>query len=82
MQLTHEKAFVIMSMSDTIVEDVNGAQHALQIAFQTMQERCQQLQKRLAAVEEENLSLRVQQGIETSDISRDNEKIGVLSLQV
>ncbi|XP_063218091.1 protein spindle-F [Bacillus rossius redtenbacheri] len=36
-----------------------GSQYALQVALQTMKERCQQLQQRLAAEEEENLRLRM-----------------------
>lgn len=37
-----------------------GSHFALQVALQTMKERCQQLQQRLIAVEGENLSLRVE----------------------
>lgn len=40
-------------------EDTAASQYALQVAFQTMKERCQQLQARLSAVEEENTSLRL-----------------------
>lgn len=40
--------------------DNNKESHqALQVAFQTMKERCHQLQARLLAVEEENISLRL-----------------------
>ncbi|XP_034942699.1 uncharacterized protein spn-F [Chelonus insularis] len=52
-------------MPDTMDEDENiAAQRALKIAFQTMQERCHQLENRLAAVEEENIRLRVEKGKE------------------
>ncbi|XP_067014642.2 paramyosin [Anabrus simplex] len=37
-----------------------GSHYALQVALQTMKERCQQLQQRLAVVEGENLSLKVE----------------------
>ncbi|KAJ8870676.1 hypothetical protein PR048_029700 [Dryococelus australis] len=39
--------------------DSVASQYALQVALQTMKERCQQLQQRLAAEEEENLRLRM-----------------------
>ncbi|XP_008558930.1 protein spindle-F [Microplitis demolitor] len=47
-------------------DEIVGAQRALQIAFQTMQERCHQLENRLAAVEEENIKLRIEKGKELS----------------
>ncbi|EFN76573.1 hypothetical protein EAI_03047 [Harpegnathos saltator] len=40
--------------------------YALLVAFKTMKERCQQLQTRLAAVEEENVCLRLECGRDTS----------------
>lgn len=48
------------NMPDTM-DDVDNvaALRALQIAFQTMQERCHQLENRLAAVEEENIRLKI-----------------------
>lgn len=50
-------------MSNNVEEDSDNiaAQRALRIAFQTMQERCHQLENRLAAVEEENVRLRVKE---------------------
>ncbi|XP_063979666.1 protein spindle-F [Diachasmimorpha longicaudata] len=48
--------------NSSVEEESTASQHALQIAFQTMQERCQQLENRLAAVEEENVRLRVEKG--------------------
>ncbi|XP_043286531.1 protein spindle-F [Venturia canescens] len=71
-----------MSIAD--MGDMASAQHALQIAFQTMQERCQQLQKRLTIVEEENMGLRIERGVEKSDnFKRDisNDATTVANLQ-
>ncbi|XP_011313047.1 uncharacterized protein spn-F [Fopius arisanus] len=51
---------------DPVTGDSTSAEHALQIAFQTMQERCQQLENRLAAVEEENVRLKVEKGTNSS----------------
>lgn len=45
-----------MNMENDYLE----SQHALLIAYQTMKERCQQLQARLAKVEDENTCLRQQ----------------------
>jgi regulator of replication initiation timing len=42
------------------VEEAVGSHYALQVALQTMKERCQHLQQRLGVVEEENLSLRIE----------------------
>lgn len=73
-----------MSMVD--VDDMGSAPHALQIAFQTMQERCQQLQKRLTIVEEENMALRLERGSEKSDKyireNSSNQAITIANLQV
>ncbi|XP_055638123.1 protein spindle-F [Toxorhynchites rutilus septentrionalis] len=40
----------------------SSSHYALHVALQTMKERCQNLQKRLSIMEEENLSLRMSQG--------------------
>lgn len=52
----------------------SSSHYALHVALQTMKERCQNLQKRLSALEEENLSLRMSQSSlalqETSPIER------------
>lgn len=45
-----------------------GAQYALQVAFQTLKERCQQFQQRIALLEEENLSLRTRQSKDDSSV--------------
>lgn len=49
------------------VEEAIGSHYALQVALQTMKERCQHLQQRLAAVEEENLRLRIENRRRRSD---------------
>lgn len=49
------------------VEEAVGSHFALQVALQTMKERCQHLQQRLAAVEEENLRLRIENRRRRSD---------------
>lgn len=41
-------------------QDIVGSRYALEVAFQTMKERCQRLQQRLAKVEDENSKLRLQ----------------------
>ncbi|XP_034247474.1 protein spindle-F [Thrips palmi] len=41
-------------------QDIIGSRYALEVAFQTMKERCQRLQQRLAKVEDENSKLRLQ----------------------
>jgi regulator of replication initiation timing len=49
------------------VEEASGSHHAMQVALQTMKERCQHLQRRLGAVEEENLNLRIENRKRRSD---------------
>jgi hypothetical protein len=49
------------------VEEAVGSHYALQVALQTMKERCQHLQQRLGAVEEENLNLRIEYRKRRSD---------------
>jgi hypothetical protein len=55
------------------------SQYALQLAFQTMNERCQQLQTRLVTVEEENICLRQQyeknKSMAISKLSGENQNI-------
>lgn len=46
--------------------DTFGSYCALLVAFKTMKERCQQLQTRLAVVEEENMCLRLECGRDMS----------------
>lgn len=46
--------------------DTFGSYCALLVAFKTMKERCQQLQTRLAVVEEENMCLRLECGRDLS----------------
>ncbi|KAJ9600284.1 hypothetical protein L9F63_009421 [Diploptera punctata] len=42
------------------IEEAVGSHYALQVAIQTMKERCQQLQLRLETLEQENLRLRIE----------------------
>lgn len=62
-----------------------GSYHALLIAFKTMKERCQQLQNRLAAVEEENLCLRLECGKDMSTavvrVNGNSDKAVIQTLQ-
>lgn len=52
----------ILSGIELPEDDNLESQYALRVAFQTMKERCQHLQARLAAVEEENVRLRLECG--------------------
>lgn len=61
------------------------SQFALQVAFQTMKERCQHLQARLVSVEEENIRLRLECGKEVAAIaekSRNDSKDEISILKV
>ncbi|EZA48061.1 hypothetical protein DMN91_005961 [Ooceraea biroi] len=61
-------------MNDTEnAESIFGSYYALLVAFKTMKERCQQLQARLAAVEEENLCLRLECGRDASTVVVGND---------
>ncbi|KAL2730475.1 protein spindle-F isoform X2 [Vespula maculifrons] len=74
----------IMDMKDNPENDNFGSYHALLIAFKTMKERCQQLQTRLAAVEEENLCLRLECGNDRSTAIvkvNSNDKAVIQTLQ-
>lgn len=42
------------------MDETTASKYALQVALQTMKERCQQLQNRLTSVEEENLRLKLE----------------------
>lgn len=63
-----------------------GSYYALLVAFTTMKERCQQLQTRLAAVEEENVCLRLECGRDTSTavvrVADDGSRSPTQTLQV
>lgn len=53
-----------------------GPQYALEVAVQTMKERCLQLEQRLSIVEEENMNLRVKHhidGLEVNHMSSSSE---------
>lgn len=51
-----------MNDVENVENDTFGSYCALLVAFKTMKERCQQLQTRLAAVEEENMCHRLECG--------------------
>ncbi|KAF5272287.1 hypothetical protein FQR65_LT04944 [Abscondita terminalis] len=53
------------------MEESYGAQYALQIALQTLRERCHEYQQRVSSLEEENLNLRskLSNQVDTSDTS-------------
>lgn len=58
------------------MEETDGQNYALQVAVQTMKERCLQLQQRLALVEDENMQLRMKYNsdyLELSDVSTKSE---------
>ncbi|OAD53904.1 hypothetical protein WN48_08579 [Eufriesea mexicana] len=55
-----------MEQSETLDHEKFGSYHALLVAFKTMNERCQQLEIRLATVEEENMCLRLECGKDES----------------
>lgn len=79
------------SINDLTYNCENTSNYALQLALKTMQERCQQLQKRLATVEDENCSLRMKYCREKPSINISNtsktevellqDKIGQLTKQ-
>lgn len=56
------------------MEESQGQQYALQVAVQTMKERCLQLQQRLTAVEEENTQLRMKYNADYLELSDVNSK--------
>lgn len=55
--MAESEAQVMMSPAN---QDIIGSRYALEVAFQTMKERCQRLQQRLAKLEDENSVLRLQ----------------------
>ncbi|KAK7872187.1 hypothetical protein R5R35_001748 [Gryllus longicercus] len=61
MSVVNKKEDLSQTAGEPRVPEISfGSHFALQVALQTMKERCQQLQQRLIAVEGENLSLRVE----------------------
>lgn len=42
------------------MEEGQGSQYAIQIAFHTLRDRCKTLQQHIALLEEENVNLRIQ----------------------
>lgn len=81
--------FIHLEINSTEMEESMGQQYALQVAVQTMKERCLQLQERLSVVEEENTKLRMKHNsdfLEMSDPSKAEvemlkEKIAQLTKQ-
>lgn len=74
-----------MEQSDNLDSEKHGNYYALLVAFKTMNERCQQLETRLATVEEENMCLRLEcTKNESADIMKvdDNEKAIAQTLKV
>lgn len=74
-----------MEQSENVDNEKYGSYYALLVAFKTMNERCQQLETRLATVEEENMCLRLECGKdESAAITKvnDNEKTIVQTLKV
>lgn len=74
-----------MERSENLSNEKHGSYYALLVAFKTMNERCQQLETRLATVEEENMCLRLECGKdESAAITKisDDEKTVVQTLKV
>lgn len=69
--------------SQTVKDHHNllASNYAMQVAIQTMKERCHQLQCRLSIVEEENLRLRIEKQKMTSGMLTNESKNDVSSLQ-
>ncbi|CAK9808582.1 Protein spindle-F [Anthophora quadrimaculata] len=74
-----------MEQSENLDNDKFNNYYALLVAFKTMNERCQQLEARLATVEEENMCLRLEVGkYESAAITKStdsNEKTIVQTLK-
>ncbi|KAK5649261.1 hypothetical protein RI129_000290 [Pyrocoelia pectoralis] len=64
------------------MEESFGAQYALQIALQTLRERCHQFQQRIATLEEENLSLRSKTDIKSDPADSSLSEIDLLKQQI
>lgn len=81
------------SPSSTQASDTQTTNYALHVALQTMKERCQSLQQRLAVVEDENITLRMQVIVDSpkqggpvpsnarNEIDDLSEKVGQLTRQ-
>ncbi|XP_076758698.1 C2H2-type zinc binding domain-containing protein spindle-F isoform X1 [Xylocopa sonorina] len=74
-----------MEQSENSDNEKFGSYYALLVAFKTMNERCQQLETRLATVEEENMCLRLECGKHESEAitkpNDSNEKTTVQTLK-
>lgn len=78
--------------NEATTKDQLASHYALHVALQTMKERCLSLQQRLTAVEEENLALRMQHGLDApskgkndrdqlTEIDMLRDKVGELTRQ-
>lgn len=78
--------------SQTNIEAENASNYALRVALQTMKERCQSMQQRLATVEDDNVELRKKLGVDLpkksptkhsipTEIQLLQEKVGDLTRQ-
>jgi len=71
----------ILPKSEKELTNTMASYYALQVALQTMKERCQQLQQRLSAVEDENLKLRIEKQRVTSTAAQEDSKGEISALQ-
>lgn len=81
------------AVSSSQASDAQTTNYALHVALQTMKERCQSLQQRLVVVEDENITLRMQVGMDSpkqagrlplnarNEIDDLSEKVGQLTRQ-
>lgn len=75
--LTMNKTVLMESTNNEKIESVC----ALEVAFQTMKERCQKLQNRLATVEKENSALRLKSYNQISVPSTENKSVELETIQ-
>lgn len=80
--LVENKLLIGLPKSEKDLTNTMASFYALQVALQTMKERCHQLQQRLSSVEDENLRLRIEkqgQGLSISGIPEESKgEISVL----
>lgn len=67
---------------ETNENTTNSKNYALHVALQTMKERCQHLQSRLSAVEEENLTLRMNKAFNSNPINDKNKQYDPTELEI
>ncbi|XP_054281030.1 protein spindle-F-like [Macrosteles quadrilineatus] len=71
----------MLPKTDKELTNTMASYYALQVALQTMKERCQQLQLRLSAVEDENLRLRIEKQRVSSSVVKEDSKGEISVLQ-